>query len=186
MAMNSKNWVGGSLGVKLEYAAKCLPSYAWQRMTRRPAHGTVHLIIAIADHFEPSSVGDFKSGYAPRDVQEQRLERWCSEYPRNFSEYRDAEGQRLNHTYFYPAEQYDKALVQQLADFCHSGWGEIEIRLHYGVTAPATHEETESQLTSFRDALAHDHGCLSCEEGDSQPKYAFVHGNFTLANCANR
>lgn len=183
--MNYKKQTSGSLKRKLKYAANCLPSYAWQRMTRRPAHGKVHVILAIADHFEPSSVGDFQSGYAPRDIQDQRLERWCCEYPQNFSEFRDAEGQRFNHTYFYPAEQYDKALVQQLADFCHAGWGEIEIHLHHGVTETTTAEETVTQLANFRDALANDHGCLSCEDGDPQPKYAFVHGNFTLANCAN-
>ena len=183
--MNNKKQTRRSVGRKLKYAANCLPSYAWQQMTRRSGRGTVHLIVSIADHFEPSSLGDFQSGYAPRDIQEQRLERWCSEYPRNFSEFRDAEGQRLNHTYFYPAEQYDKALVQRLADLCHAGWGEIEIHLHHGVTQPTTAEETVTQLTSFRDALANDHGCLASEEGDSRPKYAFVHGNFTLANCAN-
>ncbi len=38
---------------------------------------------------------------------------------------------------------------------------------------------------SFRDALAYDHGCLSYEEGSVAPQYAFVHGNFALANCAD-
>jgi len=33
----------------------------------------------------------------------------------------------------------------------------------------------------FRDALA-GHGCLSKEEGQAAPRYAFVHGNSTLAN----
>jgi hypothetical protein len=170
---------------KLKYAANCVPSYAWQRLTRHPPSGRVHLIIAVADHFEPSSLPTYGAGYAPRDVQEQRLETWCSEYPRNFDRFRDSEGRGFSHTYFYPAEQYEKDLVERLAGLCHAGWGEIEIHLHHGMTEVATEATTRQQIVSFRDSLAVDHGCLSYKDGDSIPKYAFVHGNFALANCAD-
>jgi hypothetical protein len=144
----------------------------------------VHLIISVANHFEPSSIpGDF-AGYAPREIQEPRVENWCTDYPRNFREFRDSVGRPFTHTYFYPAEQYDRALVEQVADLCHAGWGEMEIHLHHGVTESATAESTREQLVSFRDTLARDHGCLSYEDGDRSPKYAFVHGNFALANSA--
>jgi hypothetical protein len=181
----SKNPTGKSALTKLARAARCLPSYGWQRLTRSAPRGTAHLIIALADHFEPSSIPGFLAGHAPREIQEERLERWCREYPRYFSEFKDAEGQTFNHTYFYPAEQYERALVQQLAELCHQGWGEIEIHLHHGLTEPTTAQETVNQLVTFRDTLARDHGCLSYEDGNSNPKYAFVHGNYALANCAN-
>jgi len=177
--------MGNPLLRKLRYAANCLPSYTWQRMTRQTPGGMVHLVITVADHFEPSSMPGFLAGYAPRDIQGKRLETWCREYPQKFDSFRDADGQRFNHTYFYPAEQYDKALMERLADFCHAGWGEVEVHLHHGLPEPTTAEATEKQLINFRDALANDHGCLSYEQGDSGPKYAFIHGNFTLANCAN-
>jgi len=170
---------------KLDYASKVLPSYIWQRLTRRNQSGRMHLIIALANHFEPRIMPGKNAGYAPRDVQEKRLDTWCSEYPANLGQLRDSEGRCLTHSYFYPAEQYDAALVSQLAEFCHEGWGEIEIHLHHGVDTKATAESTHQQLVSFRDTLARDHGCLSYQEGDSIPKYAFVHGNFALANSAN-
>jgi hypothetical protein len=175
---------GSKAARKLSYALKCLPSYAWQKLSRRSSRGRVHLIIALADHFEPSSLPANNVGYAPRDIQQQRLENWCAEYPRNFDSHRDTEGHVFTHTYFYPTEQYDRELVQQLADFCHGGWGEIEIHLHHGLTQADTAENTRKQLVEFRDALAGQHGCLAYEEGDSTPKYVFVHGNFALANCA--
>ncbi len=159
-------------------------TYIWQRLTRHRVAGRVHLILAVADHFEPSSVPGNFGGYAPKDVQERRLDTWCAEYPTNFESFRDSTGHRFVHTYFYPAEQYDHAMLDQLADFCHGGWGEIEIHLHHGVTETTTPEATRQQLISFRDALADQHGCLSYEAGDSTPQYAFVHGNFALANCA--
>ena len=175
----------GKLKRRLNYARKTLPSYFWQRLTRPAPKGHTHLILAVADHFEPSSIPGNFVGYAARDVQEQRVERWCREYPRNFADFEDSDGRRFVHTYFYPAEQYDRALVQQIAELCHSGWGELEIHLHHGVPRPDTAEHTRQQLVAFRDALARDHGCLSYQAGDNTPKYAFVHGNYTLANCAD-
>jgi hypothetical protein len=175
---------GNKLQRSTAYAWKCLPPYFWQRLTRRTARGQVHLIIALADHLEPSSMPGENVDYAPRAVQEQRLETWCEDYPKNLEAYRDHDGRCFTHTYFYPAEQYDKGLVQQLAELCHQGWGEIEIHLHHGVTAAETAESTRGQLVDFRDALAQVHGCLSYEDGDDTPKYVFVHGNFALANCA--
>jgi hypothetical protein len=177
-------FAGNKLMRKLRYASKCLPSYAWQRLTRRTPRGRVHLMITLADHFEPSAMPGMNAGYAPRDVQEERLETWCSEYPRNFEPFRDSNGRPFTHTYFYPAEQYDRGQVQQLAELCHQGWGEIEIHLHHGMTRQETAQTTRHDLVAFRDTLAHEHGCLSYADGDSTPKYVFVHGNFALANSA--
>ena len=176
---------GSKLIRKVKYVSRTLPTYAWQRLTRHTPTGKTHLIIALADHFEPSSRPGLNAGFAPKEVQQQRLDTWCEEYPRNFESFRDHEGRAFTHTYFYPAEQYDRAHVAQLAAHCHSGWGEIEIHLHHGTEQPAAAESTKQQLASFRDALAYDHGCLSYEEGSVAPQYAFVHGNFALANCAD-
>jgi len=173
---------GSRLARKLRYAAKCFPAYTWQRLTRPVAQGPVHLILALADHFEPASILGPNLGYAPPAVQNQRLEVWCKEYPHNFDRFRDSDGRRFTHTYFYPAEQYDYGQVEKLAELCRSGWGEIEIHLHHGVGTPATEDETRRQLVAFRDALAEQHGCLAYSEGDHAPKYIFVHGNFALAN----
>ncbi len=175
---------GSKLKRRAQYAWRCLPPYFWQRLTRPALNGKVHLIVAIADHFEPSSIPGDYAGYAPRDVQEKRLEAWCTQYPRNFESFRDSDGFPLTHTYFYPAEQYDRDLVEQLAGLCHAGWGEVEVHLHHGVTEAATAETTRNQILSFRDTLARKHGCLSYRDGDPTPRYVFVHGNFALANSA--
>jgi hypothetical protein len=168
---------------KLSYA-RWLPNYFWQRATRSLPRGPVHLIIALADHFEPAIVPEDGRARAPLSEQERRVEQWCSEYPRAVDSWRDHEGRPLAHTYFFPAEQYDRGLVDRLAEHCHSGWGELEIHLHHGIDAPDTAENTRRQLTEFRDALVFNHGSLSFVEGSSEPRYAFVHGNFTLANFA--
>jgi hypothetical protein len=120
-----------------------------------------------------------------RSEQERRLEWWGREYPNTVDRWRDHDGRPFVHTYFYPAEQYDEGLLQMLAEHCHAGWGEVEVHLHHGVTQPDTEENTRRTLSQFRDRLAFQHRCLAMEEGSDQPRYAFVHGNFALANSAD-
>lgn len=169
---------------KFSYARRWLPSYLLQQEVRSTRSGRTHLIFALADHFEPSIVPGGGSERVPYTEQELRLERWCRDYPRLFEDYRDAEGRPFVHTYFYPAEQYDQSLIARLTGHCHSGWGEIEIHLHHGLAKPDSAENTRRLLDEFRDKLAVKHGCLSYWKSE-QPRYAFVHGNFALANSNN-
>jgi hypothetical protein len=171
------------LGKQIAYARKILPSATW-RALKSPARGPVHLILALADHFEPSVDPEDGQKFVPRPEQERRLEWWVREYPKIVDDWRDHDGRPLVHTYFYPAEQYDDGLLEMLADHCHAGWGEVEVHLHHGIPHPDTAENTRQLLVEFRDRLAFRHRCLAVEEGSTRPGYAFVHGNFALANSA--
>jgi len=170
---------------KFAYGLKIFPSFVWQRFARRLPRGRTHLMLALADHFEPAIVPGDGQARAPYAEQERRLERWCREYPIIVGPWRDRDGRAFIHTYFYPAEQYDRGLVGRLAEHCAEGWGEIEVHLHHGIPNPDTAENTTRTLVTFRDALALEHGCLSYADGTGQPRYVFVHGNFALANSAN-
>jgi hypothetical protein len=174
--------------LNLDYSKKAwlslrwLPTLAWQLLSR---HGgevpSVHLIIAVADHFEPAFVLGGGCAQAELKEQEQRLELWCSEYPKAVSSWVDSDGQTFRHTYFYPAEQYQKPIVERLAEHCQAGWGEIEVHLHHGVDMPDSRENMRSTITTFRDRLAA-LGCLSETEEGGPARFAFVHGNWALAN----
>ena len=172
-----------SLTRNLVYAGKVLPAGTW-RALGRAAGGSVHLILATADHFEPSVSTEGSGEHVPHFEQERRLQGWRNEYPRAADRWRDSEGYPFVHTYFYPAEQYDEGLVEILADHCHTGWGEIEVHLHHGMQQPDTPENTRRLLSDFRDRLGFRHGCLAMEEGSERLRYCFVHGNFALANSA--
>jgi hypothetical protein len=168
---------------KLKGNIPWLTAYAWRALTRRSSRQSgTHFVFCLADHFEPAILPHEGSARAGKGEQERRLEVWCREIPRALGPWRDAEGRPFYHTYFYPAEQYDADLIDRLADHCRAGWGEIEIHLHHGVEAPDTREHTEEQIIQFRDALAKRHGCLSRWNGAGPVRYAFVHGNFALAN----
>jgi hypothetical protein len=168
---------------QLAYARKVFPSATW-RALKSPVRGPVHLILALADHFEPAIDPEDGQKRVSRDEQERRLEYWTREYPKVIDGWRDHDGRPFVHTYFYPAEQYDEGLIEVLADHCHAGWGEIEVHLHHGIPQPDTAENTRRLLTEFRDRLAFRHRCLAVEAGSNRPGYAFVHGNFALANSA--
>src|SRR6185437_7185020 len=167
---------------KIRSNVRWLPNYLWQRATRKRDAGRVHVILSLADHFEPGIVPGKGSARAAKSEQERRIETWFREIPRVLDRWRDAEGRPFYHTYFFSAEQYDPDLIEALAEHCRDGWGEVEIHLHHGVEAPDTREHTEKQIIEFRDALAHKHGCLSQWNDAGPVRYAFVHGNFALAN----
>src|SRR5258706_8016590 len=165
------------------YAARVFPG-ATLRGLASPVTGPVHLIFAVADHFEPAIDPQDGQKRVSRSEQERRLEWWREEYPKAADRWRDSEGRPFVHTYFYPAEQYDEGLLEILADHCHSGWGETEVHLHHGVTEPDTPENTRRMLSEFRDRLAYRHPCLAREEGSDLPRSCFGHGTFPLANSA--
>jgi hypothetical protein len=149
---------------------------------REPVDGPLHLIILVANHFEPS--WDAHNLPIAWDTQLARVDQWAKLAKTIGDAVRDHDGSRFRHTYFYPAEQYHPPLLQRIAELQAEDLGEVEIHLHHGVQQPDTAENTRRMLETFRDTLACEHKCLSREDGDGPPMYAFVHGNWALANSA--
>ena len=86
-----------------------LPAYIWQRCVRHlPDIRPLHLVIGLADHFEPMNRIGANSTPVDQREQERRLRKWCHEYPVALGTWRDDEGQPFRHTYFYPAEDFDE------------------------------------------------------------------------------
>lgn len=133
-----------------------------------------HLIILVANHFEPLMTDEGLT----------QLDRWCKLARSTGAAIRDHDGTPFRHTNFFPAEQYEPQRLQMIADLQAEGLGEVEIHLHHGIEKPDTPENTRRLLTDFRDVISEDHKCLSRENENSSPKYAFVHGNWALANSA--
>jgi hypothetical protein len=152
------------------------PLWRLRELVNRPANGLglSHIVILVANHFEP---GVGKEGSV-------RLEKWCELARRTGAEILDHDGTPFRHTNFFPAEQYDRQQLNMLAALQAEGYGEVEIHFHHGVEQPDTAENTRRVLQEFRDILAEEHKCLSRENPQSYPNYAFVHGNWALANSA--
>jgi hypothetical protein len=136
--------------------------------------GKTYVIFLVANHWEP--------GTGAQAIP--RVEHWMKMARETGNALRDRDGMPFRHTNFYPAEQYERPLLEMLSELQAEGFGEVEIHLHHGVDAPDTAENTRHVLEDFRDTLAEEHKCLSREAPMSPVKYAFVHGNWALANSA--
>ena len=146
-----------------------------------------HLVFTIANHFEPGyNEEPNESGGLGITLdwatQRARLDRWRKLARAIGKAVHDHDGTPLRHTNFYPGEQYHRDLLDDLADLQSEGLGEVEIHLHHGVDHPDTAASLRHALVEFRDRLAEDHRCLSRMDGKGMPRYAFIHGNWALAN----
>ena len=133
----------------------------------------VHVILAIADHYEPNFGG------ASKELAQARVDRWVSDYPRVLGHFRDSDGRPPRHTFFYPVEAYDHDEVEGIAQLCRAGFGELEVHLHHN------QDTAENLAHTLREAvriLSVEHGLLSRDRVTGELGYAFVHGNWVLNN----
>ena len=151
--------------------------------------GEQHLIVIVANHFEPAynEEPNDKGGFGiPLNLETQlrRIDQWARDAYAIGNAVRDCEGTPFRHTNFYPAEQYHHEILDRMAQMQSDGFGEVEIHLHHGVDQPDTAENLRDAIIEFRDLLAQEHKCLSREGEHGSPQYAFIHGNWALANSA--
>jgi hypothetical protein len=161
--------------VRSRHADRWLVGYLRHALRRRaPGAGDeVHLILCVADHYEP------KYGKAAPDVARARVRRWVEDYPRLFGAFRDSDGRSPRHTFFYPAEEYEPEYLDALAELCAAGHGEVEVHLHHDRD---TAEGLRDTLEAFRTTLVERHGLLGRNRHTGEPAYAFIHGNWALCN----
>jgi hypothetical protein len=148
--------------------------YLLQAPRRRRREGEpAHLLLCIADHYEP------KLGKPPREVADRRVGRWVTDYPRLFGALRDSDGRPPRHSFFFPQEDYEPEHLEALAGLCRAGFGEVEVHLHHDHD---TAEGLRQKLLSFKHALAERHGLLARDRATGELAYGFIHGNWALDN----
>jgi len=140
---------------------------------RRPRiRGPRHLLFAVCDHYEPLW------GKVDRARGDERVRAWDEGYPRMADAFRDADGRPPRHSFFFPGEEYAPEFLDRLARLARAGYGEVELHLHHdGDTAERLRADIERYLE-----LLGSHGHLS-RGADGRMRYAFIHGNWCLANA---
>ena len=136
-------------------------------------HGPIHVLICIADHFEP------KAGNVPEEAARSRVEKWVRHYPEMFGKFRDSDGRTPRHTFFYPIEEYDPEHLDALAGLCRACYGEVEIHLHHDND---TAENLRRTLLKATDCFRSRHGLLPRDRRTGKPAFGFIHGNWALDN----
>lgn len=135
--------------------------------------GPIDVLLCIADHFEPGW------NEAPFEVQRQRVGRWVHGLPKLAERHHGADGKSLQHTFFFPAEEYHPEHLDRLATLHHHGLGDVEVHLHH-------HQDTadglRAKLLWFTETLHRRHGLLRLNEWTGLVEYGFIHGNWALDN----
>jgi hypothetical protein len=152
-----------------------LGPYVRQADRRRPleADADVHVLLCIADHFEP------RAQQASVARGQARVDHWVRAYPRLFGHFRDSDGCLPRYSFFFPVEEYEPAYLDALAGLCHQGFGEVEIHLHHDQDTAATLRE---RLCAFKELLATRHQLMSRHRHTGELGYGFIHGNWALCN----
>ncbi|MEO1997624.1 MAG: hypothetical protein ABGZ17_20375 [Planctomycetaceae bacterium] len=133
----------------------------------------VDVFLAVCDHFEPEGNSTNASSAL------QLVQRWQDAYPRLFGEFRDADGNRPQHTFFFPEEEYRPEYLDTLAALCAAGYGDVDVHLHHDRDSA---DALRHKLESFRDTLYERHGLLRRDPVGGHVTYGFIHGNWALCN----
>jgi hypothetical protein len=152
-----------------------LPSYIRHSLSARqykhiPIDTTVY--VCFADHYEPYG-GGTDTARARQKVAE-----WAEIYPKLALLHQDSFGNHPKHSFFYPIEEYDPQILDQLAELEHRGYAGVEVHYHH-------HDDNAENLTSairnYTNTLHQRHGVLRLD-GGTEPAYCFIHGNWALDN----
>jgi hypothetical protein len=122
-----------------------------------------HVFFLLTDHFEP-------------DWDADRVENWAERYAKLAASHRDSRGRPPQHTWFFPAEQASKPVLDVMQRMTAAGWGEVELHYHH---SRETSEVLKPRLLT-NIAMLQRYGFVETIDGRTQ--FAFIHGNFGLDN----
>lgn len=163
------------LTLRARHLDRWLAPYVFESSRRSsPSRGSpVHVLLCVADHFEPHNGG------ADERRATKRVRTWAHEYPNLSAEFQDSDGRPPQHSFFYPVEQYNREHVEMLAALCARGFGEFEVHLHHDHD---TSDHLRETLETYTRILAQRHALLAREKKTGRIRYGFIHGNWALDN----
>ncbi len=138
------------------------------RTRHRTGAGPLHVILAVCDHFEPFHDTDL-------DGALHTMKLWRERWPELSKHFHGSDGVSPRHTFFYPIEQYDPVVLDELSEICRRSGSEIEVHLHHRDDTAAGLEEKLSD--GIRQLVSH--GCLPLDRSGAR-RFGFVHGNWAL------
>lgn len=158
----------------MQYWLGSYVAWKWAMLFRRkPPYR--HVYFCFADHYEPYGGGTDKARAQARVAQ------WTRQYPAVAARHQDSFGSPPKHTFFYPAEEYDPELVDQIKQLCTRGLGDVEVHLHHDND---TAENFRRVISEYTDTLHARHGLLRKDPVTGKIIYCFIHGNWALDNSS--
>ena len=134
----------------------------------------VHIMLCVVDHFEPFHGGGDKK------TAEKRVRAWVEKYSLMADKYKDSDGKKPQHTWFYPPH-LDHCFLEDILELCKKGYGEIEMHLHHNHMAPFpdTSETLKQKILKCIDDYSK-YGIFCLPDGTK--RFAFIHGDWSLDN----
>jgi hypothetical protein len=136
-----------------------------------PDHAPICWLM-FTDHFEPYG------GNASDALARERMSWWNSQWPLIAERHRDDFDRKPRFTFFYPAEEYQPWVLDDLATLTRDGVGDVEVHLHHDGEPEL---QVRELLRDFVTRLRREHGLLRDGPG-GQPAWCFIHGNWALDN----
>ena len=163
---------------KISHSVSMLVQWALTRSISAlyPRTAETHILFCMVDHYEPGA------GDIDRDTEEARVEHLVSRFPLLADRHQDATGRPFQRTWFFPPHYHRFGTLKRLVALCKQGYGEIELHLHHGKSRP----DTSSNLAACLSQCISDYrvfGIFGSRIG--RPAYAFIHGDWALANSRN-
>ena len=128
--------------------------------------------VAITDHYEPLGLG------ASLETALSRVAQWRDKWPRIAGDApRDAAGRTPQYSFFYPQDEYQRNVLDGIAEIVRLGAADVEVHIHHD------NEQRESfiqKINEFCRRLTDDHGLLRQQDGKTV--FGFIHGNWALDN----
>ena len=145
---------------------------------KRPK-GPMHIMLAMADHFEPGNGG------ADPKRQRKRVSAWVENYPEAADAHLDADGVCVRHTFFFPPHYDTQDHLKRIVGLCAAGYGEVEFHLHHDRISPWP-DDKATLAKKITDALKrYERWGVACLP-DGKKAYAFIHGDWALANSLRK
>jgi hypothetical protein len=145
-----------------------LPDYARSAFRPVPATtGPTHVFFLFADHFEPL--------FSQSSVE--RTQEWAARYRAMAARHRDSSGRPVQHTWFYPGDQFEPRILETLRQLMADGLGEVEFHYHHA------NDSSETLRVGLKYAIARFQKYGFLKTVDGRTAFAFVHGNNGLDNA---
>ena len=140
-----------------------LVDYMFHSSARTESEGVTDIIFFWTDHWEPGGSMEI-------------VNTWMTGYRKLADKHIDFDGKKLQHTWYYPLEQFRGYEVDSIVQLCREGYGDVEVHLHHHG------DNSQSLRKKFADGLDSLQAHNALISADGKDHWSFVHGNWALDN----
>jgi hypothetical protein len=159
------------LSASMKWSQVAITSY-YRLRNKKP----IHILFCSVDHYEPGT------GNVSLDIARERVDLLLSKYPKLADKHKDSDDYHPKRTWFFPPHYHKNYFLRDLVSLCEKGYGEIELHLHHGKHTPDTSDNLERTIRQCIKEYSY-FGIFGAQEDIK--KYAFIHGDWALANSRN-